>query len=159
MKKSIVFLILTILSISAVSAHGVDITADTMVIANDENGELAKNIADSNGINISVYKFTSDDEVAHQLEHMINNSNKRVLVIAYQDVANDFLSKHSDLKNRLIIIDNVTNDTVKTGLLEITNVQTGENNGSDFAMPLGIGLIIGIIIGLALGVLISKRKS
>lgn len=158
MKKSIVFLILVILSISAVSAHGVDITADTMVIANDGNGELAKNIADSNGINISVYKFTSDDEVAHQLEHMLNNSNKRVLVIAYQNIANDFLSEHPDLKNRLIIIDNVTNDTVKTGLLEITNVQTDENGGYDFAMPLGIGLIIGIVIGLALGVLISKRK-
>lgn len=158
MKKSIIFLILVILSISVVSAHGVDITADTMVIANDGNGELAKNIADSNGINISVYKFTSNDEVAHQLEHMLNNSNKRVLVIAYQNIANDFLSEHPDLKNRLIIIDNVNNDTVKTGLMEITNVQTEGSGDSDFAMPLGIGLIIGVIIGLALGVLISKRK-
>ena len=72
MKKILILLLVSILAITAVSAHGVDVTADTMVIANDTNGQLVKDIADANGKNISVYKFTSQDEVAHILEHSIN---------------------------------------------------------------------------------------
>ena len=131
MKKIIFFLIIFIFSINALYAHGVDVTADTMVIADDSNGVLVKEIADNNNINISVYKFTSDDEVNHQLEHMLNNSNKRILVTAYQDVANDFLKNHSEVSNRLIVLDDVNNDTIKDGLNTIIITVSDDNTDSN----------------------------
>ena len=158
--KIFILLFVLLLGISAVSAHGVDVTADTMVIANETNGQLAKDIADSNGINISVYKFTSEDEVAHILEHSVNNTNKRILVIAYQDIANDFLTKHSDLSNRIIVMDDVSNDTILQGLNNVMNAETGNaNTEGSFGMPLIIGIIIGLIVGVGCGVLIMKKKS
>ena len=68
--KILILLLVFLLGIIAVSAHGVDVTADTMVIANETNGQLVKDIADANGKNISVYKFSSADEVKHILEEL-----------------------------------------------------------------------------------------
>lgn len=157
--KILILLLVFLLGIIAVSAHGVDVTADTMVIANETNGQLVKDIADANGKNISVYKFSSADEVKHILEHSINNTNKRILVVAYQDIANDFLKEHPDLSNRIIVVDNVNNDTILKGLNDIMNVATENNSQSGFGMPLIIGIVIGVIIGLAGGILITKKKN
>lgn len=157
--KILILLLVFLLGTIAVSAHGVDVTADTMVIANETNGQLVKDIADANGKNISVYKFSSADEVKHILEHSINNTNKRILVVAYQDIANDFLKEHPDLSNRIIVVDNVNNDTILKGLNDIMNVATENNSQSGFGMPLIIGIVIGVIIGLAGGILITKKKN
>ena len=157
--KIFILVFVLLLGISAVSAHGVDITADTMVIANDTNGQLTKDLADANGINISVYKFTSADEVAHILEHSVNNTNKRILVVAYQDIAHDFLENHSELSNRIIIIDDVNNDTITQGLNDIINVNTENSSDGSFGMPLIIGITIGLIIGIGAGILIMKKKN
>ena len=70
-KKYLIIILLIPLIMSAVYGHGVDVTADTMVIADETNGQLAKDIADSNGMNISVYKFTSQADVEHILEHSV----------------------------------------------------------------------------------------
>lgn len=159
MKKIILFLGILLLGIVAVSSHGVDVTADTMVIANEEEGALVKQIADDNGINISVYKFTSEGEVEHQLEHMLNNSNKRILVVAYQDIANNFLKEHNDLKDRLVVISDVNNDTILQGLNQIVSAPVQADNDSNFALPLLSGIVIGFIIGLASGIFIMKKRS
>ena len=39
-------LILSMLCISGVNAHGVDVTADKMVIASDSDGQVVKDLAD-----------------------------------------------------------------------------------------------------------------
>jgi len=159
MKKILILLLVSILAITAVSAHGVDVTADTMVIANESNGQLVKDIADANGKNISVYKFTSQDEVAHILEHSINNTNKRILLVAYQDTGDEFLKNHQDLSNRIIVIKDVNNNTILQGLNQVMNTPTeNPQNGNSFGLPLVIGAVIGIIIGVGCGVLIMKKK-
>ena len=156
-KKYLIIILLIPLIISAVYGHGVDVTADTMVIADETNGQLAKDIADSNGMNISVYKFTSQADVEHILEHTVN---KRILMIAYQDSGNEFLKKHSEVSDRVIVVDNVNNDTIEDGLNKIMNAPTQtEESQSSFAVPLFIGLIIGILIGAPIGVLLMKRKN
>lgn len=157
-KKFLIMFIVLLFAVQGLYAHGVDVTADMMVIANNDNGVLVKEIADANDINISVYKFTSDDEVAHQLEHMLNNSNKRILVTAYQDTAHKFLDNHSEVSDRLIIIDDVNNDTLKEGLIKINNVNVNSDGDSSFITPLISGLIIGVIIGVGIGVLIKSKK-
>ena len=148
-----------ILGAAAVSAHGVDVTADTMVVANDTNGVLVKELADNSGINISVYKFTSEDEVAHILEHSINNTNKRMLFVAYQDTANDFLKNHPDLSKRILVVDDVNNDSIQQGLENIMNAPTGNTQSeSGFGLPLVMGIIIGVLIGVGGGIYIMKKK-
>lgn len=159
MKKILILLLIVMFAcVQGIYAHGVDVTADTMVIAGEDNGVLVKEIADANNINISVYKFTSDDEVAHQLEHMLNNSNKRILVTSYQDTAHEFLNNHSEAANRLIIIDDVNNDSIKDGLMKIENVNVQSSGGSDFITPLISGIVIGLIIGVGIGVLIKSKR-
>ena len=157
--KILIIPLILLLTMAAISAHGVDVTADTMVIANETNGQLVKDIADANGKNISVYKFTSQDEVAHILEHSINNTNKKILLVAYQDIGNDFLKNHKDLSNRIIVVNNVTNDTILQGLNNIMNTPaTNTQSENSFGLPLAIGIAIGLIIGVGCGILILKKK-
>ena len=157
--KILIIPLILLLIMAAISAHGVDVTADTMVISNETNGQLVKDIADANGKNISVYKFTSQDEVAHILEHSINNTNKKILLVAYQDIGNDFLKNHKDLSNRIIVVNNVTNDTILQGLNNIMNTPaTNTQSGNSFGLPLAIGIAIGLIIGVGCGILILKKK-
>lgn len=158
--KILIITLFLILGVSAAFAHGVDVTADTMVVANDTNGVLVKDLADANGINISVYKFTSEDEVAHILEHSINNTNKRMLFVAYQDTANEFLKNHQDLSNRIIVVDDVNDDTIQQGLHDIMNAPTGNTaQESSFGLPLIIGIVIGALIGIGCGIFIMKKKN
>ena len=158
--KILIVILSLILAITAVSAHGVDVTADTMVVADDSNGVLVKDIADANGINISVYKFTSEDEVAHILEHSINNTNKRILFTAYQDTATDFLKDHQGISDRIIVLNEINNDTIKQGLQDVMNAPTGNAaQESSFGLPLLIGIVIGALIGIGCGILIMKRKN
>lgn len=89
---------------SSVSAHGADLTEDTMIMANESNGILAKSIVDDLGLdNVKVYKYVSEGDVEHQLEHALSNPNKRILAISYQDTVEDYLNDHPDLKNRVIV--------------------------------------------------------
>ena len=158
--KMLIIPLILFLTMASISAHGVDVTADTMVIANETNGQLVKDIADANGKNISVYKFTSQDEVAHILEHSINNTNKKILLVAYQDTGNDFLKNHKDLSNRIIVVDNVTNDTILQGLNNIMNTPAANTQSENsFGLPLAIGIAIGLIIGVGCGILILKKKN
>ncbi len=157
MKTIIILLTLTLLSLSAVNAHGVDVTADKMVIASESNGQQVKDLADSNNINISVYKFTSNDEVNHQLEHMLNNSNKYIIVVDYQDVAHEFLKSHPEVENRLIILDDVNDESLLKTMKSIQGNAPAAGS-SDFMIPLIIGIVIGVIIGLGCGIVIMKKK-
>ncbi|AMD18370.1 hypothetical protein TL18_10340 [Methanobrevibacter sp. YE315] len=158
--KITILLLIFLLGITAVSSHGVDVTADTMVVANDTNGQIVKNIADTNNLNISVYKFTSEDEVAHILEHSINNTNKRILFTAYQNTANDFLKEHPDMSKRIIVVDDVNNDTILEGIHNIMDAPIGNaSNENSFGLPLIIGIIIGTLIGIGCGIYIMKKKN
>ena len=153
---SLIFLI-CLCGLSSISAHGVDVTDDTMIIANESNCILAKEIVDEMNVNVTVYEFTSSGEAEHIMEHMLNNSNKRVIVLSYQDTAHDFLNKHGDLSNRLIIVDDVNNQTIHSSINQLLSVKT-QPETVNYILPLIGGLIIGLIIGLGLGVLIMKRK-
>lgn len=145
------------LGVSSVSAHGADMTEDTMIIANESNGILAKSIVDNNGFDIKVYKFVSEGDVEHQLEHALTNPNKRILAIAYQDTVNDYLKEHPGLKDRVIVGED-DNESITNSAQQLLLINVG-GSSNDFIMPLGVGLVIGAIIGLVCGVFIMKRKS
>lgn len=146
------------IGISSVNAHGADLTEDTMIMANESNGISAKSIIDDEGLDeIKVYKFVSEGDVEHQLEHALTNPNKRILAIAYQDTVNAYLDKHPELKNRVIVSDDDA-DSIKDNSQKLLLIEVGQSS-NDFIVPLVVGLIIGAIIGLICGVFIMKNKS
>jgi hypothetical protein len=153
----ILFLALFI-GISFVSAHGADITDDTMIMANETNGILAKSIVDDNGLDIKVYKFESDGDVEHQLEHALTNPNKRILAISYQGTVNKYLDKHPELKNRVIVSED-DNGSISSNAEKLLLIDTNNNSSGDFTTPLIVGLVIGLFIGLIAGVFIMKQKN
>lgn len=161
MKKRYLIILLILLfyaGLSTVSSHGVDVTNDKMVIANDTNGQEVKDIADSNNINISVYKFTSEGEVEHQLEHMINNSNKYIIVVAYQDVAREFLKSHSMVKDRLIIMDEYDDKTLKDNMEKIINQENSSETSPNQDWLLYSAIVILVILGVGAILLIKNKK-
>lgn len=148
------FLIVISLSMAAVSAHGVDVTPEsTIVITDNATAHLAKQVVDETGVNATVYKFKSDADVSHQLEHALSNPNKKILAVVYQGTVNEFLSQHPDLSNRIIVCS--ANETaIKQGLNKLTTTSTS----TGFVTPFLSGLIIGIVAGLGLGAFLMKRK-
>lgn len=152
-----ILLILTILmaSLTVLSAHGVDVTNDKMVIADDNNGQQVKDIADKENINISVYKFTSKDEVAHQLEHMLNNSNKYILVVSYQDTAQEFLKSHPEVSDRLIILNQYDDKSLSENMKKIADSATTNTIDSNILIISVMIIIIVLMIG---AILLLKNK-
>ena len=153
----ILFLVLFI-GITAVSAHGADLTEDTMIIANETNGILAKSLVDDNGLDIKVYKFESEGDVEHQLEHALTNPNKRILAIAYQDTVDNYLAEHPELKDRVIVSED-DEGSISANAEKLLLIDTSTNSSGDFTTPLIVGLVIGILIGLIAGVLIMKQRN
>lgn len=148
--------LLTIIMLPFVSSHGVDVTADKMVIADESNGQQIKDLADQNNLNISVYKFTSDAEVEHQLEHMLNNTNKYIIVCSYQDVAQNFLNEHDEIKDRLIILKDYDDESLLSQMNKISTTNTTKDD--NFMTALLSGIIVGILFGIAVGVIVMKKK-
>lgn len=146
-----------LVGISSVSAHGADLTEDTMIIANETNGVMAKSIVEDLGLNISVYKFVSDGDVEHQLEHALSNPNKRILAISFQNTVNGYLDNHTELKNRVIVCDD-DNASIRDNAQKLVNIKVGENSSNGFVTPLVVGLVIGVVIGLIGAVFLLKNK-
>jgi hypothetical protein len=156
----ILFILVLALSMSYVSAHGADLTEDTMIMANESNGVLAKAIVDDLGLDVKVYKYESEGDVEHQLEHALSNPNKRILAISYQDTVNSYLDNHSELKNR-VIVSGDDNQSISENAQKLVAINVNETSASSggFATPLIVGVVIGAIIGLIAGIVIMKRKN
>ena len=156
----ILFILVLVVSMSYVSAHGADLTEDTMIMANESNGVLAKAIVDDLGLDVKVYKYESEGDVEHQLEHALTNPNKRILAISYQDTVNSYLDNHSELKNR-VIVSGDDNQSISENAQKLVAINVNETSASSggFATPLIVGVVIGAIIGLIAGIVIMKRKN
>lgn len=158
MKIKIISLLIVILGvIVSVSAHGVHVTpenATMIVICDNSTGALAKSIVDEMGLKVTVYKFQSDADVSHELEHALENSDKRILAVAYQGTVNDFLSKNPTLSNRIFVSSANEND-IKNGLMLLNSTSSG---GYGFLTPFIGGILVGVMCGLAGGVFWMKRK-
>ena len=152
-----IIIIFTILlaTMTSISAHGVDVTSDKMVIANDSNGQQVKDIADSENINISVYKFTSKEEVAHQLEHMLNNSNKYILVVSYQDTAQEFLKSHPEVSDRLIILEQYDENSLSENMKKVADSQNNQESNFNILIISAMVILIVLMIG---AILLLKNK-
>lgn len=156
----ILFILVLLVSVSYVSAHGADLTEDTMIMANESNGVLAKSIVDDLGLDVKVYKYESEGDVEHQLEHALTNPNKRILAISYQDTVNSYLDNHNELKNR-VIVSGDDNQSISENAQKLVAINVNETSSSSggFVTPLVVGIVIGVIIGLIGGIVIMKRKN
>lgn len=168
MKIKVICLLFVLLgTISTVSAHGIDVTYPTIVIADDSTGMQAKKVVDEMGVEVKVYKFKSTSDVEHHLEHSLTNPDKRILAVAYQDTVNEFLAKNPQASKR-IFLSSADEMDIKNGLILLTSNNNSGNSSNDtglnstsssgFLIPLLAGLFIGLMAGLGLGAFWMKRK-
>lgn len=154
----ILIIFISLLTLSCISAHGADITDDTMIIANESNGVFAKDIVDELGLNITVYKFKSDGDVEHQLEHALTNPNKRILAIAFQDTVEAYLDNHTELKNR-VLVSSDDNGSLSESAKKLVEIDvSSQSSSNNLVTPLVIGVVICLFLGAVVGVFVLKRK-
>jgi hypothetical protein len=139
-----------------VSAHGVHVTTNesAIIIADNATGALARSVADDVGANITVYKFASADDVTHELEHALENSDKKILAVAYTDTVQEFINQHPEVSSRIVVAD-ANENSIRQGLTKLNVVGV---NSSGFLTPLLSGLLIGLVFGLGVGAVWMKRK-
>nr|WP_319372991.1 hypothetical protein [uncultured Methanobacterium sp.] len=139
-----------------VSAHGVHVTTNesNIIIADNSTGKLAKSVVDQMGVNVTVYKFASADDVTHELEHALENSNKKILAVAYTDTVQQFIGQHPEVSSRIIVVD-ANQNAIQQGL---TKLNVSGANSAGFLTPLLSGLLIGLVFGLGIGAVWMKRK-
>ncbi|BDZ68098.1 hypothetical protein [Methanobacterium ferruginis] len=139
-----------------VSAHGVHVTTNesAIIIADNDTGALARSVADDVGANITVYKFASADDVTHELEHALENSDKKILAVAYTDTVQEFINQHPEVSSRIVVAD-ANENSIRQGLTKLNVVGV---NSSGFLTPLLSGLLIGLVFGLGVGAVWMKRK-
>ncbi|MGF7117307.1 hypothetical protein [Methanobacterium oryzae] len=161
MKIEVICLLLILFGMMGpISAHGIHTTPESatmIVIGDNSSGIMAKKLVDELGLNITVYNFKSDDDVSHELEHALNNSNKRILAVAYQDTVNNFLTKNPSVSNRVFVSSSDEND-IKNGLMLLNATNSQNNNYGGFLTPFIAGLMVGAIIGISAGALWMKKK-
>lgn len=139
-----------------VSAHGVHVTTNesAIIIADNSTGKLARSVADDMGVNITVYKFASAADVEHELEHALNNSDKKILAVAYTETVQNFINNHPEVSGRILVAD-ANENSISEGISKLNLVGY---NSSGFLTPLLSGLLIGLVFGLGVGAVWMKRK-
>jgi len=139
-----------------VSAHGLHVTTNetTIIIADNSTAKLARSVADEMGANLTVYKFASAEDVAHELEHALTDSNKKILAVAYTDTVQEFINQHPEVSSRILVAD-ANKSSIQQGLTKL-NVVGATSSG--FLTPLLSGLLIGLVFGLGVGAVWMKRK-
>jgi len=161
MKFKIIFSLIVLLGfIGSVSAHGIHITPEsaTMIVIADNLSEATANrTVDQLGLNFTVYNFKSSHDVLHELEHALQNPDKKILAVAYQDTVNDFLSKNPDVSHRILVSSANVHD-IKNALILLNTTKPQNEKTEGFLTPFLAGILIGAIAGLAGGAFWMKRK-
>jgi len=144
-----IFILIVAVFMIPVSAHGVHVTTNesAIIIADNATGALARSVADDVGANITVYKFAS-------LEHALENSDKKILAVAYTDTVQEFINQHPEVSSRIVVAD-ANENSIRQGLTKLNVVGV---NSSGFLTPLLSGLLIGLVFGLGVGAVWMKRK-
>ena len=151
-----IFVLIIAAFIVPVSAHGVHVTTNesAFIIADNSTGKLARSVVDDLGVNVTVYKFASAEDVAHELESTLTNPNQKILAVAYTDAVQNFINQHPEVSSRIVVA-SANENAIQQGLtkLNVTGV-----NSTGFLTPLLSGLLIGLVFGLGIGAVWMKRK-
>jgi len=155
---SLLIILISLTGMSTVSAHGVDVTEDTMVIVNETNAIETKKLVDSMNLDIKVYKFTVVGDVEHTLEHALENPNKKILATAFQDTVDNFVKEHPEVSNRVFAAGDSESE-IKESLIKLnesTDNPIGDSMGVDYTTIILIIIIVGLIAGI--GVFLLKKN-
>ncbi|NYB52131.1 MAG: hypothetical protein HVN35_06205 [Methanobacteriaceae archaeon] len=151
-----IFILIIAAFVVPVSAHGVHVTTNqsAFIIADNSTGKLARSVVDEMGVNVTVYKFASADDVAHELESTLTNPNQKILAVAYTDTVQKFINQHPEVSGRIVIA-SANKNSIQQGLTKL-NIAGATSAG--FLTPLLSGLLIGLVFGLGIGAVWMKRK-
>ena len=151
-----IFILIIAAFVVPVSAHGVHVTTNesAIIIADNFTGKMARSVVDEMGVNVTVYKFASADDVAHELEHALTDPNKKILAVAYTDIVQNFINQHPEVSSRIMVA-SANKNSIQQALTKL-NVAGATSSG--FLTPLLSGLLIGLVFGLGIGAVWMKRK-
>ncbi|AUB54654.1 MULTISPECIES: hypothetical protein [Methanobacterium] len=151
-----IFILITAAFIVPVSAHGVHVTTNesAFIIADDSTGKLARSVVDNLGVNVTVYKFASAEDVAHELESTLTNPNQKILAVSYTGTVQNFINQHPEVSSRIVVA-SANENAIQQGLSKLNLVGY---NSAGFMTPLLSGLLIGLVFGLGIGAVWMKRK-
>ncbi|WP_308571631.1 hypothetical protein [uncultured Methanobacterium sp.] len=151
-----IFILIIAAFVVPVSAHGLHVTTNesTIIIADNSTGKMARSVVDEMGVNVTVYKFASADDVAHELEHALTDPNKKILAVAYTDTVQNFINQHPEVSSRIMVASANKNSIQQT----LTKLNVAGATSSGFLTPLLSGLLIGLVFGLGIGAVWMKRK-
>lgn len=151
-----IFILIIAAFVVPVSAHGLHVTTNesTIIIADNSTGKMARSVVDEMGVNVTVYKFASADDVAHELEHALTDPNKKILAVAYIDTVQNFINQHPEVSSRITVA-SANKNSIQQALTKL-NVAGATSSG--FLTPFLSGLLIGLVFGLGIGAVWMKRK-
>ena len=151
-----IFILIIAAFVVPVSAHGLHVTTNesTIIIADNSTGKMARSVVDEMGVNVTVYKFASADDVAHELEHALTDSNKKILAVTYTDTVQNFINQHPEVSSRIMVA-SANKNSIQQALTKL-NVAGATSSG--FLTPFLSGLLIGLVFGLGIGAVWMKRK-
>jgi hypothetical protein len=160
MNKIGVLIIVILGVISAVNGHGVPLQDNVFVIADETTGITAKKLIDDLNLDIKVYEFSSEGDVYHELEHTINNEDKKILLVSFQDTGNEFLKEHPELANQVIVCNDTSEKSIKESLIQLNSTSDGKNDVVNFNIDYTSLILVIIVIGLisTIGILFLKKK-
>jgi len=98
--------------------------------------------------------LTSADDVQHELEHALEDPNKKILAVAYTDTVQNFIDQHPEVSSRIVVA-NANKNSIQQGLTKL-NIAGATSTG--FITPLLSGLLIGLVFGLGVGAVWMKRR-
>ena len=151
-----IFILIIAAFVVPVSAHGLHVTTNesTIIIADNSTGKMARSVVDEMGVNVTVYKFASADDVAHELEHALTDPNKKILAVTYTDTVQNFINQHPEVSSRIMVA-SANKNSIQQALTKL-NVAGATSRG--FLTPFLSGLLIGLVFGLGIGAVWMKRK-
>jgi len=97
------------------------------------------------------------------LDYFINDYNLKVVVGAYPDTVQEFITRNPEA-NQQIRISSADEEDIKNNIQELAGENTTTNSNENveeenFLIPFGAGILIGLIAGMGAGVFFMQRKT
>jgi len=162
-----IFLVVFVLS-AVVQASGDDENSIRIVInADQSSADVAQTVVHNLGLSdcVDINVFATETAVMVELEHsqFEHVPPEQVLMVAWHDVAEDFLQEHPEKVNNVIIKNSTEND-VNCGLAILLGKEAKRLSdklklhiGSIDLLTGSLWIVVGLAVGAGCGFLIGKR--
>jgi hypothetical protein len=124
-----------------------------IIIADNSTGKIGQISGREMGVNVTVYKFASADDVPTNWNTPSLIPIRRSWPCLHRNIQN-FINQHPEVSSRIMVASSNKNSIQQT----LTKLNVAGATSSGFLTPLLSGLLIGLVFGLGIGAVWMKRK-